>query len=90
MKCPLCQGEILAIDQEHYECAECKSQLWISEEVLSKRRLVKTAENEFFFLPHNQREILPSGPPKKSTGGGNRAGKKNKNKGTKKYVEPWE
>lgn len=87
VNCPICGGRLVEVDNEHSECEVCKSQVWKSDEVIEKERqerlVVTVRNNEYFFLDHERRKIVPLGPyvagGKKS--GGNRAGKK-------KYGDP--
>ena len=71
-----------------YVCVLCETELWLTDEQRRVRRLVRTKKNEFFFLPDNSKEVMPSGPPRK-VAGGSRSKNRNKKKGTQKHVEPW-
>ena len=92
-RCPVCGGRLDTPDPDpnlataDYECMTCRAQVWLPEKV-KEQTVVKQLDEKFFYFSHEPREILPSGPPKKGSGSKS-AKNRNKNKGTKKFIDQW-
>jgi|CZCB01.1.fsa_nt_gi methionyl-tRNA synthetase len=86
--CPVCQGKLEEADG-FWKCEGCGAEVWPNEENIQEQPIVRTAKNKFFFLPHNPKEVLPLFPEPKKRGGSRGGRKRDKKKGTKKYIEPW-